>query len=345
MAEKADDRRYQEIVKALRALPRATPEDRKTLLREIYAPSVNWNGAHPFNALASPEDVDARYWTPLKAALPDLERRDSIIIHGASHAPDGGTWIAGCGDYMGTLENPLFDIPPTGLTATIRLGEFLRLESGMVVESYVLLDLIDLARQAGVSPLPPSRGTEGIWPGPATQDGIILKTADDGEGDATHTLVHDMLVALTSVHGTDVERIEQWRYWTPDMMWYGPSGIGATRGITGFERDHQIPFRRAFIDRWAYTHDVEDSGDHFAEVAVGNYAASGGWPSMRCTHAGDGLFGLARTDKRINMRINDFWRRDGNLLAENWVLIDVIHLLLQLEYDVFDRIRFQAGKR
>ena len=345
MAERAENQRYREVVAGLRDVPRSAPENRKTLLREFYAPSVSWNGAHPFNDLAAPEEIDARFWVPLKAALPDLERRDGIVISGASYAPAGGTWIATCGDYMGTFERALFDIPPTGLTATIRFGEFLRLDGGMVAESYVLLDLIDLARQAGVSPLPPSRGAEGIWPGPATQDGIILTTGDDWAGKATHTLVHNMLVALTGVHGADVERIEQWRYWTPDMMWYGPSGIGATRGISGFERDHQIPFRRAFTDRWAYTHDVDDSGEHFAEVAAGSYAASGGWPSMRCTHAGDGLFGLARTGKRVDMRINDFWRHDGDLLAENWVLIDVVHLLLQLDYDVFDRIRFQAGKR
>jgi len=34
------------------------------------------------------------------------------------------------------------------------------------------------------------------------------------------------------------------------------------------------------------------------------------------------------------MRVCDFWRRDGDLLAENWVFVDALHFLLQLDYDV-----------
>jgi hypothetical protein len=30
------------------------------------------------------------------------------------------------------------------------------------------------------------------------------------------------------------------------------------------------------------------------------------------------------------MRVMDFWRREGNLLAENWVFIDLPDLLLQM---------------
>ena len=343
MTEPLTPSRTHEVVRALQDLPRADNAARRRLLHQIYAPTVDWNGAHPFNAQSSPDAIDETFWSPVKTALPDLERRDGIVIHGTAYRSPG-TWIATCGTLMGTFAQPLFGIPASGRTATLRLGEFLRFEDGMAVESYVLVDLVDLAHQVGVSPFPPSRGTEGVWPTPATQDGIVLDTPDQAQSDATHNAVHAMLVALTSVAGTDVERIEQWRYWTPDMMWYGPSGIGATRGIDGFERDHQIPFRRAFTNRLAYTHDG-DAGTHFADLAAANYAASGGWPSMRCTHAGDGLFGLAGTGKRLDMRIMDFWRRDGDLLAENWVLIDVIHLLLQLDYDVFDRIRFQAEQR
>jgi hypothetical protein len=34
----------------------------------------------------------------------------------------------------------------------------------------------------------------------------------------------------------------------------------------------------------------------------------------------------------------DWWRRDGEILGENWVLIDMIDLYLQLGVDVFARM-------
>ncbi|MFX8172471.1 hypothetical protein ABTK94_19380, partial [Acinetobacter baumannii] len=62
------------------------------------------------------------------------------------------------------------------------------------------------------------------------------------------------------------------------------------------------------------------------------------WPSVRATHTGGGWLGMPPTDKRIGMRVMDFWRREGDLLAENWVFIDIPDLLLQMGVDVFGRM-------
>jgi hypothetical protein len=39
------------------------------------------------------------------------------------------------------------------------------------------------------------------------------------------------------------------------------------------------------------------------------------------------------------MRVIDFWRREGTLLRENWVFIDQIDLLLQMDVDVMSHLR------
>ncbi len=39
------------------------------------------------------------------------------------------------------------------------------------------------------------------------------------------------------------------------------------------------------------------------------------------------------------MRVMDFWRRDGDRFRENWVLIDIPELLLQMGFDMFTRLR------
>jgi hypothetical protein len=38
------------------------------------------------------------------------------------------------------------------------------------------------------------------------------------------------------------------------------------------------------------------------------------------------------------MRVMDFWRREGDRLDENWVMIDLIDLLAQMGLDVFARM-------
>jgi hypothetical protein len=48
--------------------------------------------------------------------------------------------------------------------------------------------------------------------------------------------------------------------------------------------------------------------------------------------------GVPATNRRITMRVMDFWRREGQTLRENWVFIDQIDLLLQMDIDVMAAI-------
>ncbi len=41
------------------------------------------------------------------------------------------------------------------------------------------------------------------------------------------------------------------------------------------------------------------------------------------------------------MRVMDWWRREGDVLTENWVLIDMIDVFLQLGVDLFADILSQ----
>lgn len=72
---------------------------------------------------------------------------------------------------------------------------------------------------------------------------------------------------------------------------------------------------------------------HFARFADGDYIASGGWPSLNCLQAKPFL-GQPSTGTRLFMRVCDWWRRDGDLLVENWVFVDILHVLLQLDVDI-----------
>ena len=58
----------------------------------------------------------------------------------------------------------------------------------------------------------------------------------------------------------------------------------------------------------------------------------GGWPSLTGVNLKPFL-GQGPTKEQIFMRVCDWWRREDDLLVENWVFVDVPHVLLQLGYD------------
>ena len=311
------------VRRVLRQLAGAPASSIETLLAPLYDQEVAWHGPHPLNDCAGIGAYVDTFWRPLLEACPDLERRDDILLGGPFR---GERWLASTGHYVGTFANDWLGIPHTGGVLNIRFGEFSRFEGGRIVESYVILDLLDVLRQAGLEPRWRSLGAEDRVPGPATQDGIISAPADAGETARSLDLVERMIAGLMEYDGRSLASMGMERFWHPRMMWYGPGGIGTTRGLAGFQAHHQEPFLRAFPDR--------KGGDHKARLAEGAYVASTGWPSVRATHTGDGWLGMAATGKRVGMRVMDFWRAEGSLLVENWVFIDIIDLLLQMGVDV-----------
>ena len=70
---------------------------------------------------------------------------------------------------------------------------------------------------------------------------------------------------------------------------------------------------------------------------MANISATGGWPSVLATHRGGGFLGVAPTGRNVTMRVMDFYLADEGLIRENWVPLDIIHLLLQMDVDVFAR--------
>lgn len=118
-------------------------------------------------------------------------------------------------------------------------------------------------------------------------------------------------------------------------MWYGPAGIGTTRRLSGFEDFHQIPFLVAFPDRSG-----TDTG-HFIRIGDGNFAVTGGWGYLQATHTGGNFLGMPPTGRHVIMRVMDFYRCDEVTIVENWVPMDIPHLLLQMGVDVFGRMRHQ----
>jgi predicted ester cyclase len=299
-------------------------------LKQLFRPDAVVQLATPLEDLDGPEGLYQQAYAPLRQALPDLERRDTIVMAGPS--PQGHNWVGCCGYYTGTFVRPWLDIPPTGHQVAMRFHEFYRLVDGQVVEMQALWDIPELMLQAGAWPMAPSLGREWQVPGPATQDGLALGPRDGLRSASSQQLVLDMLAGRSRYATGGVAAMQLERYWHPKMNWYGPAGIGTARGLAAFRNWHQIPFLNGMPNRRG----TGGKGEFFAD---GDYVAVSGWPNMQATISGDGWLGIAPAGQQITMRSLDFWRCERGLIRENWVLVDLLHVYRQVGVDVLARLR------
>lgn len=305
----------------------------KERLHAVCAADAVFRLAFPFETVAGVDPYYEAAYAPLLRAVPDLERRDYIVMAGPTDADKD--WVGCAGYYTGTFAAPWLDIPPTGHLMHMRFHEFYRFEGGKVVEMQALWDIPEVMMQAGAWPMQPSLGREWHVPAPATADGIVAGPYDAEAGAETCQHIVDMLDHLKlhpSQGGPEVMQMD--RFWHPRMTWYGPAGIGTGRGQRGFRQWHQIPFLNAMPDRGQY---VEDIIYHF--FGDRNYAAVTGWPDMYQTITHGGWLGIPPVDKKIEMRSLDFWRVEGGLIRENWVMVDLLQMYDQIGVDVLARMR------
>jgi len=302
----------------------------RATLAALITPDATLRLCYPFGDLSGPEAFLETCLAPLHAAMPDLERRDMIVMAGTS--PEGADWISTCGNYLGTFLAPFLDIPPTGHLAHMRYHEFFRVEDGRVVEMQAIWDIPELMMQAGAWPMAPQLGRFLCTPAPASQDGLTLS----GDGSAAMEHVIGMLTDLCrhpAEGGPEVMNLDH--YWHPRFNWYGPAGIGTGRGVAGFRNWHQIPFLRAMPDR-----KLDAMGDLMSHwTGEGQYVAETGWPNMRLTLTHDGWMGIPPLNREVLLRSLDFWRLEGGLIRENWVLVDLLDLYAQIGVDVLERMR------
>jgi len=283
-------------------------KDLEKLLQFLHT-DVIWHGFRPLRRLKGTSQIGEQFWLPLLDAVPDLVRRPYLFIGGRFKEDD---WVAGTGDFVGTFAKDWLGIPASGSSIRFRFGEFCKVDQRKIVEIRCIVDLPELMRQSSVDLLPPSYGRD-IWiPGPLAGDGLLLEEQDPRESEKTLNLVEEMLYSYDEeTHGSQVLE----HFWHPDMVWHGPAGIGSAYGLDEFKRNAQGPIVNAFPDRgWK---------GHRARITEGAFAAATGWPSLVGTHQDDFL-GWPATGDTIHWNVMDFWKRDEDLLLENWNLIDLV---------------------
>ena len=308
------------------ARAQAHPGDWSGAIAALFSDTATVDVVHPFNQMDVAGYAD-KFLGGLKASFEGLHRRDDILMGGSF---EDGDWVSTHGNYVGHFAADWLGIKATGRLEYLRFGEFFRFEGGKVVEAVVFLDIPQLMIAAGQWPITESpgkdRGYTGFIPGPASGDGILLGETDPARSESSRQMVEDMLAGLATED-------EAWRpYWHDNMMWYGPAAFGSFVGVENFA-GFQVPFEQAFT-RWSGGSTGNGVTRHFTRFADGDYICTGGWPSLMCVRR-DAFLGQPSNGETLLMRVCDWWRREGDLLVENWVFVDIPDALLQMGFDLF----------
>jgi len=332
------------VVRAMHAeLDVAAADDIEAVLARHMTSDWLWRGMHPFYEQTGAAAVAETFWKPLRAAFSPVQRRSDVFFAGINEIDDGAsTWVVEMGHLLGLFDQPWLDIPATGRMCFVRYAEFNRVnDDGCIDESSMFVDIPDVMVQAGQNPFPPQTGSHHLYPGPRSHDGLLYGPSDATEGPATLALVNEMINDLGEANrianetGVDAIPIEvMQKTWADDMIWSGPAGIGASYTIDRYQQQHSYPFRFHLTDKVFI--------GHTARFAEGNYAGFFGWANLS-NRATGGFLGMPASTT-ADMRVVDIYRREGDRLAENWVIIDLLHWLSMQGLDVLERMRQLNGQ-
>ncbi len=313
-----------------RELDQAPPGGAGQVIARYASGDYSWRGMHPFNELEGAETVGEAFWEPFRHAVGPIQRRPDVFMAGSNTIePVGGEWVCCMGHLMGLFDHHWLGIPPTGKMLFLRFAEFHQVEGGKIRQTALFFDIPSVMRQAGRNPFPTETGAWFLTPGPKTHDGLLHKAQDPQESRKTLDLINRMIGDLVA-KSRAVSKQTLTESWQDDMIWFGPTGIGATYTIPRYRKQHQLPFRNNLDD-------IVFNG-HVCRFAEGRFGGFFGWPNLTMRPAG-GFMGFPGSGKKADMRVVDIYRREGELLAENWVFIDLLWFYQQQGVDILARMQ------
>ncbi len=290
---------------------------------KLLGPELAFLGPAPIGDLTGRDAYEATVLAPIRTAMPGAVKRPYLYFGGEyrSHI-----WVAATGNIEGEMLSPWLGIPPGKGLRKLRFGEFYKFGGDRVTEIRCLFDIPGLAHQAGIEMFPTFPGKAEIPEGPPAEIGLVQTPQDSALTDTTRTLVEDMITrGCNSLVADDVASQGLEQFWHDDMAWYGPWGIGSAHGMTEFYDYALGPSVRSFPGR-------KGSWPKEAFVAEGRVAGFAG--HFLGQFSGPPFRGIAPTGKKITKRVMDFYAARGNLLAENWVLIDLIQFAADCGVDL-----------
>ena len=218
----------------------------KKNLLNIFDKDIKVNCFEPLNEFNGIDNFIEKFWNPLFDAFPDIERRENIILGGSFRDK---VQVGSYSTLSGFFLKPWLGIKPNFKMINLKCCEIHEIKNERIIESHILIDVMDFLRQADKWVINPSRGSEGAWLPPVNTDGVNFFEEDMSKSK------NSLQQALSMNRSLDIkpekENISkdelrqrlinhpQKEFWHKDMIWYGPCGIGTSRSLEGVVDMHQ----------------------------------------------------------------------------------------------------------
>ena len=291
---------------------------------------------HPFNTIDGLDAAAEKFFGPLRVSFPNLEYRQAFYLGGDY---EGREMVSTWGHVHGTFDAPWLGIPATNGLAFLNFGLNAIVRDGKMSKVYILLDIVDVMRQAGHYPFRDSPGTMERWPFPPADTGATALSHDPKLGAESLRIIREMQMGLLKPDEIKANVSRHSPHWHEHMNWYGPAGIGSMRGRRSYGNFHGSLFLQAFPDRGGFPREEggpQDAPGHYIRLGDGRYAVTAGYPSLRGTHTGPEWLGLPPTGRKIELRVADWYRLDNDgKIYDNWVMMDIPHIVHQMGMDLF----------
>ena len=303
---------------------------------------------HPFNTIDGLDAAAEKFFLPLRASFPNYEHRPAFVIGGEY---EGREMVSTWGYLMGTFDAPWLGIPATHGLAYLNFGLNVIMRAGKIAKAYILLDIVDLMRQAGHYPFREAPGSSELWPFPPCDTGAGASGYDPVRGAETLRIIREMQMTLPKtdqIRATTGQASPHSPHWHLNMGWYGPAGIGSMRAQRGFRDFHGALFLQAFPDRSGWPREAggpQDAPGHYVRLGDGLFGVTGGYPSLHGTHTGPEWLGLPPTGRKIELRVADWYRLDADgKIYDNWVAMDIPHIVKQMGMDLFHDLEYRVDR-
>ena len=287
---------------------------------------------HPFNELSGSINIANNLWAPIKDSFTPIQRRLDIFYAGINSLNENNdVWISSMGHLMGVFNKEFFGLKPNYKSSLLRFAEFYKVKENKITEGAFFLDIFNFMQQLGLSIIPKSTGLICVTPGPMNHKGLKFELSDEKESLQTLNLIHrmrDRLVKGSKMKSFKDELVLDWK---EDMIWWGPGGIGASYTIDGYLKGHAKPFEENL--------EFIRFNKHILSSAEDDLGGWFGWPNLIMKPKGKYLGLTSKSNIESEMRVVDLYRRDGDKIAENWVIIDHLHFLKLLGIDLLEANR------
>ena len=157
------------------------------------------------------------------------------------------------------------------------------------------------------------------------EQAVLSRDTDLSQKDETRRVIEGMVDGLNDHRIDDIGA-----FFAENFRWMGNAGCGTKTGLKEFQDNWQRPFQAAFSNKVC----IDE-----ARLYMGEWAAAFG--RQEAVHSGE-FMGIAATGKIVEIRYMDFWKVVDGKIADNWVMVDFLHVMAQLGVDLFNSEGWEA---